>query len=122
MKLYIYKNNLCDPAHDIGVARQFPEASTLDEYVRMFVSSIEPKFMSNWRIFITNDEVSFEDVDHHVLMDEPYGLAINPNHIEEVDVKTIALECNKKVAELDAQRRKRDDDASKLRTIKNSMA
>ena len=94
MKLYIYKNGLCDPARDIGIAKEFLVGKDLDDYVDLFCASIDPKYISNWRIFITNNEVSFAAVDHFVLMDEHYGLDQKESHIQEVDVKAKCLEVN----------------------------
>ena len=70
MKVYVYKNGLCDPAHKIGTCRQFAMSVDVDEFVGMFVYNIERQYLSNYRIFITNDEVDFIEMDHYVLMNE----------------------------------------------------
>ncbi len=95
MILYLYHNNLCDPLKNIGVCRQFHRAKDLDDYVKFFVVSLLPKFFTNWRIFVTNDTVEFVEVDHHVLIDEPYKLGLNRERIKELDIHEIAREVNK---------------------------
>lgn len=95
MIVYIYKNNLCDPARKVGTARQFGNIQDVDVFVKMFVASINPEFLSNWRVFITNDNVEFPEVDHYVMMDEPLGLGLNHAHrIKELDMVLLALEFN----------------------------
>ena len=107
MKVYIYKNGLCDPATDTGIAKQFATGADLDAFVNMFCASINPKFIRSWRIFITNDEVPWEEVDHFVLMNEPMGFDFtNSQKIKEVDVWTVACECNAQIGAIDKRRRK----------------
>ena len=114
MKLYIYKNNLCDPSRNIGVARQLPTSKEVDEYINLFVASLDPKYFSNWRIFITNDEVEFVEVDHYVLIDEPYKLGLNGNRIKEISVKDIAHNVNVKFMAVEKRRSKRKAEADKF--------
>lgn len=115
MKLYIYKNGLCDPGKNIGIAKQFSRADDIDAYIKMFCASIDPRYIKNWRIFITNDEVDWEAVDHFVLMNEPLGFDFtNTNKIQEVDVWQIACECNVQIAAIDKRRRKARELAEKI--------
>ena len=104
MKIYIYKNGLCDPAKNIGVARRFYKVNEVDDYINMFVASIDPKYLSNWRIFITDDNIEFAAVDHYVLMGEP--LTILLGNIEEVDVLERAKHCNQRVKDKEAARQR----------------
>ena len=94
MKVFIYKNGLCDPAKKIGTAIQLPTSKDVDEFVHFFVASIDPKHYKNWRIFVTNDTTDFAAVDHYVLMDDNYGLDIQNKDITELPVVAIALEVN----------------------------
>ena len=94
--LYIYRNELCDPAQNIGTCRQFQHSVDLDAYVNLFVASIEPRYLGNYRIFITNDEVEFQAVDNYVQMNEHLLAdgAKTRRSIIEVNVKERALEVN----------------------------
>lgn len=103
MRLFVYYNELLDPAKGIGIAKQFANAKDLDAYVQFFVVSIKPNLISNWRMFITNDEVEFHEVDHLVQTDDHYR---NANRIKEVDVYQVARECNAAVAAIDKRRSK----------------
>lgn len=95
MKLYIAKNNLCDPARNVGIAKQFALAKDIDEYIKFFVASIQPRYLSNWRILITNDDIGFEDIDHYLLFDEKIGLEFTGNNkIKEVNIIDIAKDVN----------------------------
>lgn len=115
MKVYIYHNGLCDPGKKIGTAKQFAHAKDIDDWIKMFCVSIQPKFWRNWRIFITNDEVDFDAVDHFVLMNEPLGFDYtNTNKIKEVDVWQIMCETNAQVAAVDKRRRKAKEMAEQI--------
>lgn len=96
MRLWIYKNNLCDPARNVGFAKQFHTARDVDEWLYMFIKVLPLKTMllKTYRAFVTNDEVTFEEVDHFVLMDEPYGLSINADKIKELDLQAMWKEVN----------------------------
>lgn len=96
MRLFIYKNNFCDPERNIGVARQLPSAKEVDMYVEGFLRSATRKsiMLGQWRMFVTNDDVEFAEVDHHVLMDEPYKLGLGADRIKELDVRAAWLDLN----------------------------
>ena len=94
MIVYIYKNNLCDPARNVGAARQFSAAEDVDAYINMFVASLNPKFFSNWRIFIADDCVEFSAIDHYVLIEDAYGLSFAKQAFEEVNIKERARHVN----------------------------
>lgn len=104
--LYIYKNELCDPVRNVGVCRKFGAAADLDAYMKTFVASVDPQYMSNYRIFITNDNIEFAAVDHYVLMDDNYNLDIISKGIDEVNIKEIALEVNTMFAANEKRRAK----------------
>lgn len=111
MKVYIYHNGLCDPNKNIGMAKQFADAEDIDDYINLFCSHIDPKFMNHWRIFITNDEIDFMAVDHFVLMNEHLTESIGKK-IEEIDVKSRALVGN---VELISRERKLSEKREKAR-------
>ena len=106
MILYIYKDGLCDPARKIGVARQFSSAKDLEEYGKLFVASLNPVFLKNYRIFIANDEVQFADIDNFVLMNETLSLNIM-SKFQEIDIFSIAKEVNEKFKRMDKHRTER---------------
>lgn len=103
MRLYIYKNGFCDPEHNIGIAKFFPEAKELDEYIKFFCASIDPKFISNWRIIIADDVIEWDAVDHFINFGEVLS-GNNKQGIEEVNVKEIMLACNKHYQEIEKAR------------------
>ena len=113
MKLFGYHNDLCDPANKHGFAMAFDNASSLDSYMRMFIASLNPRYFNRWDLYITNDEVEFHEVDHHHLMEEPYGLDIGKDKIQKVPLTAIAIEVNTEFAAI-AKRR----DAGKARVDK----
>ena len=93
MVLYIYKNHLCDPIHNLGVCRQFATAKDLDDYLDVFIASVQPRYINNYRAFITNNDVEFEEVDSYVLMNEPLRAQLT-QRIKEDDLWSRALHCN----------------------------
>ena len=93
MILYIYKNQFCDPSTNLGVCRQFPSAKEIVEYLDLFIASVQPRYINQYRAFITNDDVEFEEVDSYVIMDEPLRTQITPR-IKEDNLWMRALHCN----------------------------
>lgn len=119
MKVYVYKGGLCDPVRGIGTCRQFTHSDDVDAYVRLFCASLDPKHLRNWGVYITNDEVEFHEVDHFVLMDEPYGLAIGASKIKTVNIFDVMKECNKTVIALEKIRSNRQAKAdSSVKEVK----
>lgn len=110
MKVYIYKNGLCDPNSGTGIAKQFGNSEDLDDYVNLFCSNIDPRFMKNWRIFIANDEVGFAELDHFVLMDEHITETVGKK-VEEVDVYARALTGNVELLSRDKKLAERKEKA-----------
>ncbi len=109
MILMIYKNGLCDPAKQHGVMREFENSSEgrlyTDRYIHSFIASVDPKFLSNYKIFVCNDEVDYSAVDHWVLMDEP--LESKNKGFTEIDVYEVAGEVNEQFKALDKRHRER---------------
>lgn len=106
MKLYIYKNNLCDPVRNIGVARLFNKGKDIDEYIRLFVASIKPRYLTQYRAFIANDEVEFIDIDHYVLMGESIRTLVGAPKFQEIDLFDAALEVNTQLKAIEKRHRK----------------
>lgn len=98
MILYGYQNDLCVPQKNIGFCRMFDKVEDLDAYLNLFVASLDPRFFNRWAIYITNNDVEFHEMDHHHLMEEPYGLAINQSKFKKVDIPGRAIEVNTKYA------------------------
>jgi hypothetical protein len=91
--LYVYKNSLCDPVRDIGMCRKFGSAKDVDDYLDLFIASVQPRYINNYRAFITNDDVEFEEVDSYVLMNEPLRAQLT-QRIKEDNLWQRALHCN----------------------------
>ena len=89
MKMFGYYNGLCDPLNDVGFARAYSRAEELDadlfRFCRQSVSARELR-LKQWRVFVTNDDVGFDEVDHYVLMDEPMTTTIGEPRIREIDL------------------------------------
>jgi hypothetical protein len=100
MIVYIYDNGLCDPVKQIGTARQFDNIRDVDAFVKFFVTSMSAKVIrqARFRIFITDNDVGFMDMDHWVLMNEPLIVG-SKKIIEEVDITMLAYDCNDKFKE-----------------------
>lgn len=98
MKIYVYKNGLCDPERKFGVIKQFSNSEDVDGFIKTLCVSIKPLAHRRLRVFITNDEVEQHEVDHYVLMGDSYGLDFRTSSIKEVDTLAIAAECNERMA------------------------
>jgi len=123
MILYIYKNLMCDPGKNIGTAKQFARSEDLDAFLDMFCASIVPKAVANYRIFITNDDIDFTAMDHHVLMDDMYGLDHEVHKIKEVPVWSRSVRCNQAIAAIDRRRSEARAAAEKhLKELKEKTA
>ena len=111
----IYKNGLCDPSREHGEMRKFENTSEgkffTDRYIHTFVASVDPKFLSNYKIFVCNDNVDYSAVDHWVLMDEP--LESKNKGFTEIDVYEVAGEVNEQFKALGKRHRERLAQAKK---------
>jgi hypothetical protein len=120
MKLYIYRNGLCFPEKKIGTARQFGTSADVDAFMKMFVASCKPESLKQYRAFVTNDEVEFQEVDHYVAFNDAFGVLSTINRVKELDLLEIAQECNTLVQQaekLKRQRKRERDLALKRQTI-----
>lgn len=100
MKIYIYKNGMCDQKAGLGGIKKYNKASDVDNFLKTLCSSMSPFGHTQVRVFVTNDEVEQHEVDHHALMGDNYGLDLRSNSIKEVDTLEIAAECSEKMSKL----------------------
>jgi hypothetical protein len=100
MIVYIYDNGLCDPVKQIGTARQFDNIRDVDAFIKFFVASMSTKVIrwARFRIFVTDNDVGFMDMDHWVLMNEQLTVG-SKKAIEEIDITMLAYDCNDKFKE-----------------------
>ena len=106
MIVYIYKNGLCDPSKNIGAARKMSSARQADDYINLFCASLDPRYIKNWRIFVTNDTVEWTEVDHFVLMGESLyiGVPKSSHRVQEIDVRERCKEVNEKLIRQEKRR------------------
>lgn len=108
----IYKNGLCDPGKNIGVAREFETSAAgsraIDDYIKMFVASINPHYYSQYTILVCNDSVDFVEADHYVLFgkDDPMGIGTNRG-IREIEIHDIARDVVGSFTKVDERRERR---------------
>ena len=89
MKLFGYFCGQCDPIRDIGFARAYSKADELDKDLFLFCKTMitaRELRLKQWRVFVTNDDVTFDEVDHFVLFDEPMDIVSGPPRIREIDL------------------------------------
>ena len=107
MKIFVYKNGMCDPKAKLGTIKKFDKASDVDGFIKTLCASMTPFAHRQFRVFITNDELEQHEIDHYVLMGDNYGLDLRSNNIKEVDTLEIASECNDKIKAILDSRNKR---------------
>ena len=107
MKVFVYKNGMCDPKVKLGLIKKFSKAEDVDGFIRTFCVSMSPIANRQYRIFITNDEVEQHEVDHKVIMGDNYSLDMRQTSIKEIDTLETAAECNDKLAKALASRKNR---------------
>ena len=100
MKIFIYKNGMCDQKAGLGGIKQYNKASDVDNFLSTLCGSMSPFGHTQIRVFVTNDEVEQHEVDHHALMGDNYGLDLRSNSIKEVDTLEVAAKNNKKMSKL----------------------
>jgi ATP-dependent protease HslVU (ClpYQ) ATPase subunit len=66
-----------------------------------------------YRIFITDNSITFTNMDHHVLMNEGFSLDFRKEAIEEVDIPHVAIQVNQQFAKVIANRDKQMRKAKK---------
>ena len=100
MKVFVYKNGMCDVSAKLCTIKKFNKASDVDGFIKTLCTSMSALAHRQFRVFVTNDEVEQHEVDHHALMGDNYGLDLRSNSIKEVDTLEVAAECNEKMAVL----------------------
>lgn len=103
MKVFVYKDNFCDPGKNIGTCRGFGSSVDVDAYVKFWAVSINPAHISRYRIFVTNDDIDFASLDHYVLFNE-YLQSSENGKIEEINILALARDCNEKVIAIEKRR------------------
>lgn len=107
MRVFIYKNGLCDPVNKIGAVKHFSSAEDVDGFLKTLCINMNPIAHRQMRVFIANDEVEQHEVDHHALMGDNYGLDLRRTSIKEVDTLEMAAEVNARMRVVkDAQDRR----------------
>ena len=86
-------------------------AKEADDFMKFFCSSIIPSAMSNYRMFISDDNVDKDKIDHYVVMDEGLLIGVNPmKGFKEVEIHDVMLEVNSvyaaKISNRDAYHKK----------------
>ena len=104
MRVFMYKNGMCDPKAKLGTIKKFNKAGDVDGFIKTLCASMTPFAHTQFRVFIANDEVEQHEIDHHALMGDNYGLDLRSNSIKEVDTLEIAAECSEKMSKLLARR------------------
>ena len=99
MKVYVYKNGMCDPKAKLGGITIIQKAKEVDDYLNLLCVSMSPLAHRQMRIFIANDEVEQTVIDHWVLMEDNYDLDIVKKGFKEVDTWEVAKAASKEVEE-----------------------
>jgi hypothetical protein len=97
MKVFVYKNGMCDPRAKLGTIKMMNKAKDVDDYINTLCASMTPVAHRQFRLFIANDEVPQEKIDHWILMEDNYGLDIETKNFKEVDTLQVASACDEKV-------------------------
>ena len=96
MKIYVYKNGMCDQRAGLGGVKHYSKAEEVDAFLKNLCANLSPFGHSQIRVFIANDEVEQHEVDHHMLMGDNYGLDLRRTSIKEVDTIEVAAPYNPK--------------------------
>ena len=79
----------------MGLIKTLDSARDADAFMKLFASSIKPSAMVNYRMFIVNDDVDKDNVDHFVVMDEGLLVGIDPmKGFREVAIPELMMEVN----------------------------
>lgn len=97
MKVYIYKNGMCDPKAKLGGIQKFDTSKDVDDFLKTLCASMKPLSHRQFRVFIANDDVPQEKIDHWMLMEDNYGFDVEKKDFKEVDTIQIAAACDEKV-------------------------
>lgn len=127
MKLFVYKDGLCDPGNKIGHAAQFgndlESANSIEQWVKMLVASCKLHALNNYRIFVVNDNIGFEETDSIINTGEPLT-GDGKRGVREINVFEVAEEVNSAFKKLNQRRRDIMDsrNRSSLRSRESEIA
>ena len=82
MKVFIYKNGMCDPKAKLGTIKKLNKAEEVDSFIKAMCASMTP-------------------------LAHNYGLDLRSNSIKEVDTLEVAADCSKKMAKVYERRNQR---------------
>jgi len=97
MKVYVYKNGMCDPKAKLGTVKTFQKAKEVDDYINTLCISMSLLAHRQFRVFISNDEVEQSSIDHYVIMEDNYDLDIVKKNFKEVNTIEVAAACDKRL-------------------------
>lgn len=98
MKVFIYKNGLCDQKANAGGIKKFKSSEDVDSFLLTMCGAMNRLAHRQIRVFVTNNEVEQHEVDHKVIMGDNYGLDLRGHSIKEVDTLEVAASVSDKVA------------------------
>jgi len=98
MKVFIYKNGLCDQKANAGGIKKFKSSEDVDSFILTMCGAMNRLAHRQIRVFVTNNEVEQHEVDHKVIMGDNYGLDLRGHSIKEVDTLEVAASIDKKTA------------------------
>jgi hypothetical protein len=97
MKVYVYKNNMCDPKAKLGTVKTFQKAKEVDDYINTLCISMSLLAHRQFRVFISNDEVEQSSIDHYVIMEDNYDLDMVTKNFKEVNTIEVAAACDERL-------------------------
>lgn len=125
-KLYIYVNNFCDPLHNIGQAKIFgpKDADLVDEAIADYIQQADPNLLTRSRIFVTDDDIGFNDLDAYVVTDGFLVYGQNSDRfsskVEEINIAEWADQYNERIMERNKRLREKEIAQSK-RNLKEEL-
>jgi hypothetical protein len=99
MKVYVYKNGMCDPKAKLGAIKTFQKAKEVDDYLNLLCVSMTSIAHKQYRVFIANDNVDQSSIDHYIIMEDNYELDMVKKDFKEVDTRKVAVAGDAKLAE-----------------------
>jgi hypothetical protein len=97
MKVYVYKNGMCDPKAKLGTIKTLQKAAEVDDYINTLCISMNLLAHRQFRVFIANDEVDQSAIDHYVIMEDNYDLDIVKKNFKEVNTIEVAAACDERL-------------------------
>jgi len=99
MRVYVYKNGMCDPKAKLGIIKTFQKAKEVDDYLNLLCISMTSIAHKQYRVFIADDDVEQSSIDHYVIMEDNYEFDMVKRKFKEVDTKEIAIANDAKLAQ-----------------------